>query len=260
MIEKYMDTKYDSYKKRSLTFVNPSIGFCPGLMPLGIASLSAYLKQYGFNHIDFLDANCEHIENNYTHSDIVGITAVTQNMGAAVRYAQWLKRKQPNVVIILGGVHITTSKDLPEEFDLGVIGEGEITMLELMVTPEFTPEYLKHVLGVCYREDGELKFTPSRPLVPQLDEFPMPDRELMNVNYYVSPKMLIPYNNGRTLSMLTSRGCPFSCCFCSTKVHWNRFRAHSAERVVEEMEIIINKYVNPPYISPYPNESSKIYK
>ncbi len=237
-----MDTKYDSYKKRALTFVNPSIGFCPGLMPLGIASLSSYLKQYGFPNVKFLDANCENIETRYTTSDIVGITAVTQNMGAAIRYAQWVKRRQPGVVVILGGVHITTSKDLPEPFDIGVVGEGEITMLELMVVPEFTPEHLKHVLGICYRQGGELKFTAPRPLVSQLDEFPIPDRELMNVGHYVSPKMLIPYNHGRTLSMLTSRGCPFSCGFCSTKVHWNRFRSHSAERVVEEMEIIINKY------------------
>jgi anaerobic magnesium-protoporphyrin IX monomethyl ester cyclase len=153
----------EELKNRKITFVNPSAGFCPGLMPLGLGSLSAYLKKHGFNNIRFLDANNENIETKYTDSDIVGITAVTQNMAMATRYAKWLKKKQPNVVIILGGVHVTTAKELPEPFDIGVIGEGEVTLLELVSLPEFTPEALANVKGVCYRQDGQLVFTPPRP-------------------------------------------------------------------------------------------------
>jgi radical SAM superfamily enzyme YgiQ (UPF0313 family) len=242
MIEKYLDPWYDMYRNRSLTLVNPSAGFCNGLMPLGLACLSAFLKQHGIGNITFLDANFQDIWGLYKETDVVGITAVTQNFRIATAYATWVRQRQPGAVIILGGVHVTTAKELPEVFDIGVVGEGEITLLELMLLPEFTPEYLQNVLGICYRENGELKFTDPRPLVKNLDDFPLPDRELMNVEFYASPRMLIPYNHGRTLSLLTSRGCPFSCVFCSTKVHWNRFRAHSAERVVEEMELVINKY------------------
>ena len=234
--------KAEPNKNRRLTLVNPPGGFCDGLMPLGLASLSAYLKQHGYSHIRLLDGNCQDIYGLPAETEILGITAVTQTIRAAIDYAVFAKSQQPNVIIILGGVHVTTARELPEPFDIGVIGEGELTLLELMKLPNLSPNCLTNVKGICYRQNGELIFTEPRPLVDNLDEFPIPDRDLMNTEYYGSPRTLIPYNHGRTMSILSSRGCPFSCVFCSTKIQWKKFRAHSAERVVEEMELIVNKY------------------
>jgi len=227
---------------KRLTLVYASQGFCTGILSLGLASISAYLKYYGkFEDISVLDANCQDIYKDFTPTDVVGITAVTQDIGNAIRFAQYVKRKA-DIPVILGGVHLSTLGQLPEPFDLGVIGEGEVTMLELMSLPDLSPENLRTVKGICYRDGGEVVFTEPRELIKDLNTIPLPDRELFNLDYYLQPRNLIPYYTGRTLTMLSSRGCPFNCRFCSTKVHWKKFRAFSAERVVAEMELLIIKY------------------
>jgi Fe-S oxidoreductase len=227
---------------KHLTLVYASQGFCSGILPLGLASISAYLKYYGkFDGISVLDANCQDIYKDFVPPDVVGITAVTQDIGNATRFARFVKERA-NIPIILGGVHLSTLRQLPEPFDLGVIGEGEVTMLELMSLPDLSPESLRTVKGICFRDGGEVIFTEPRELINDLDTIPLPDRELFNLNYYLQPRNLIPYYTGRTLTMLSSRGCPFNCRFCSTKVHWKKFRAFSAERVVAEMELLIIKY------------------
>lgn len=232
-----------SIKDRRLVFVNPPDPFFAGMMPLGIAYLSAYLKKHGFNNIGMLDSNWQNIYNDYQGADIVAITAVTQSVVSAANFAKMTKERNPNTIALLGGVHITTALSMPEPFDVGIIGEGEITLLELMKLEDFSEENLKTIKGICYRDaERKLKFTEPRPLIKDLDEFPIPDRDLMNMDHYIAPRLVVPGHPGNTLSILSSRGCPFTCRFCSTKVHWKRFRAHSAERVVEELELVVDKY------------------
>jgi radical SAM superfamily enzyme YgiQ (UPF0313 family) len=227
---------------KRLTLVNISQGFFQGTIPLGLASISGHLKQYGAPmEITLLDSNCQDIYRDYKPTDMVGIGAVTQDIKHAIRFAEFVK-SQGNVPVILGGVHITTYRVLPEPFDLGVIGEGEETMLELTQLENFSPDTLKSVRGVCYNEKGSTVFTKPRPLIIQLDSIPIPDREIANLNYYLIKRQVIPYHLGRTLTMITSRGCPFNCVFCSTRIHWQKFRSFSAERVIEEIELLIGKY------------------
>lgn len=227
---------------KHLTLVYASQGFCSGILPLGLASISAYLKYYGgFADISVLDANCQDIYKDFVPADVVGITSVTQDIENATRFARYVKA-QADIPVILGGVHVSTLRQLPEPFDIGVIGEGEVTFLELMSLPDFAPCNLRKVRGICFRDGGEVVFTEPRELIDDLDTIPLPDRELFNLAYYLQPRNLIPYYTGRTLTMLSSRGCPFNCRFCSTKVHWKKFRAFSAERVVAEMELLVIKY------------------
>lgn len=232
----------NSICSRRLTLVNPSQGFCKGMIPLGLTYISSYLKQYGgFNNIDFLDANCQDIYSLFKRTDVVGITAVTQDIGEAVAFARYVKSIH-DIPVILGGVHLTTTRFLPEPFDIGVIGEGEQTMLELMNLPDFSIDNLKKIKGICYRENDAVVFNEDRELIENLDIIPLPDRDIANLGFYLVPQKLIPYHTGRTLSIMTSRGCPFGCVFCSTKIHWKKFRAYSAERVVIEIELLINKF------------------
>lgn len=223
--------------------MNASVGFETGIIPLGLLSLSAYVKKFGgYSNISLLDSHCQDIYNSYVDSDIVGITSVTQDIGRAVKFAHFVKSRQPNIPIILGGVHVSTYKELPEPFDIGVIGEGEQTLLELMTLNEYSTASLSSINGICYKNNGELIFTPERELIMPLDNIPLPDRELANLSHYLQPRRIIPYHTGRSLTLMTSRGCPCNCVFCSTKVHWKKFRAFSAERVIEEIEILINRY------------------
>jgi radical SAM superfamily enzyme YgiQ (UPF0313 family) len=228
-------------QSRRLTLVNPPSNFSTGMIPLGPTSISAYLKQYGNISCSLLDANCQDIYADYRSSDVVGITSTTLTINEAIKFACYVKKNQ-NIPVILGGVHISTYKQLPEPFDIGVIGEGEQTMLELMNLPDFSIQNLRRVRGICYRSQGRVIFSEERELIENLDTIPMPDREIANLEYYLKPRKLIPYHTGRTLSMLTSRGCPFRCVFCSTSLHWKKFRAFSAERVADEIETLIERY------------------
>ncbi|MHB0946178.1 MAG: B12-binding domain-containing radical SAM protein [Sedimentisphaerales bacterium] len=227
---------------KRLTLVNVSQGFFQGTIPLGLSSIAGYLKRYAPPmEITLLDSNCQDIYQSFKPTDIVGVGAVTQDIKNAIHFAEFVKSKS-GVPVVLGGVHISTYRKLPEPFDVGVIGEGEETMLELMQLPDFSRDNLKQVKGICYNEGGTTVFTEPRPVIAQLDSIPIPDREITNLDYYLIRRQVIPYYFGRTLTMITSRGCPFDCVFCSTKIHWQKFRAFSAERVIEEIELLIGKY------------------
>ena len=230
---------------KHLVLINPSKGFCTGCIPLGLASISAYLKKYCTEEIrvTLLDANVEDIYKVFVFGDIYAITAVTQDIGEAIRYAEFIKsfekRINGTLPVILGGVHISTYRVLPEPFDIGVIGEGENTMLELVNSDVSEWHGVK---GVCFNVGGKTQFTEPRALIEVLDTIPIPDRDIANMDYYITPQQIVPYHSGRTLTMMTSRGCPFNCVFCSTKVHWQKFRAFSAERVIEEIKLLVEKY------------------
>lgn len=225
-----------------LTLVNISRGFATGIIPLGLTSISAYLKKYGgYGNICLLDSNWQDIYKEFKPTDIVGIGSVTQDIKKAIHFAEFVKSKY-KIPIVLGGVHISTYRKLPEPFDIGVIGEGEDTMLELMQLAEFSKENLRKINGICFNESGKTVFTAPRDPITPLDRVPMPDRDIANLEFYLKKRQIIPYHRGRSLTMISSRGCPFTCAFCSTKVHWKKFRAFSADRVIEEIELLIGKY------------------
>lgn len=227
---------------KKLTLVNVSKGFEKGIMPLGILSIATYLRQVSPDlRIEILDANCQDIYKEYTSTDIVGISAVTQDMKRAVAFAEFVKSKK-NTPVLLGGVHISTSNQLPGCFDAGVIGEGEITMRDLIELGDFSVESLKGIKGVCYNVEGATVLTPPQGLIASLDSLPIPDRDFLNMKYYLKRRQIIPYHAGRSLTVLTSRGCPFNCAFCSTRAFWGGYRMFSAERVVEEIELLYCKY------------------
>jgi radical SAM superfamily enzyme YgiQ (UPF0313 family) len=225
---------------KHLILVNPSKGFGTGCVPLGLASLSAYLKKYytGELKITLLDADCQDIYKDFVFGDIYAVTAVTQDIGNAIAFAKHVK-SFGHAPVILGGVHITTYRALPYPFDIGVIGEGEETLLELLNTD---PIKWRDVKGVCFNVAGETRFSDPRSLIENLDVIPIPDRDIANMDFYLKPQMIVPYHKGRTLTMITSRGCSWNCNFCSTRIHWQKFRAFSAERVIEEIQFLIDRY------------------
>ncbi len=227
----------------SLTLVNVSERFSKGAMPLGLLSIAGYLRKYGNDcEIKYLDANTDDIYAAFEPTDVVGISAVTQDMGNAERFAAFVRERAPHAKIVLGGVHITTYPVLPEVFDVGVIAEGEQTMVELMALDAFTPEAFETVDGLCWNQDGELRRSKPREIIMPMDTIPMPARDLANLDYYLTPRQIIPYHHGRSLTLLTSRGCPFTCAFCSTKIHWNRYRTFSVDRTIEEIELLVDGY------------------
>ena len=207
--------------------------------PMGLSLIAAVLEKEGYQ-VSVLDANAsrlklEDIVPYAAGADIVGLTAMTPTINAAISIAQQLKLANPDLVIILGGAHGTL---LPEEtlagapqVDVVVRGEGEETIIDLLRALE-NKQPLDDVPGISYRKDSETVSTLERSTNIDLDSLPFLAYHLLPWQRY---KPHPPH--GRALpfaAVITSRGCPYKCSFCS-KVFGSKFRGQSPERVVEEV-------------------------
>jgi len=138
---------------------------------------------------------------------------------------------------------------LPKFFDIGVIGEGEQTMLELTQlyekSGEFMENKLKRIDGIVFHKKEKVVKTKPRKLIKPLDLIPFPARELFKMKeYYLIPRN-IPQIVGKLAigtHMIPTRGCPYRCVFCSSSKFWKIVRFHSAEYILEEIKEIIEKY------------------
>jgi magnesium-protoporphyrin IX monomethyl ester (oxidative) cyclase len=180
--------------------------------------------------------------------DIVGISGpFTCQIENALKVSNLVKEVNPNILTVIGGPHVTL---VPQEFleeaknvDVAVIGEGEYIMLEVAQAFE-NEKQLSQIQGIAYRQNGKVVVTPSRPLIENLDELPYPAYDLVVMEQYLSPKK-IGYRSfqDRAISMITSRGCPFNCCFCAVHLHMGqKFRAHSAKYVLDHIQFVVDKF------------------
>ncbi len=173
--------------------------------------------------------------------DVIGVGSFTVSFETTRRLAAELKKVLPDVPIILGSYHVTL---VPEEameddsFDVGVLGEGEHAMAELVEHYRSgTP--LEEIAGICYRkEDGTLHFTPPRKKFKALDELPFPSRELLPPNIY--RPVPVDEHAFPKFSMVTSRGCPHACAFCQKSR--TGYRSHSPGYIVDEIEHVVRDF------------------
>jgi radical SAM superfamily enzyme YgiQ (UPF0313 family) len=166
--------------------------------------------------------------------DVAGLTAVTMNVDRALAVAADVKRLAPEIVTVMGGPHVTFSARATlatcQALDAVVLGEGEQTLADLCRALE-CGDGLGSVKGIAYRFGQELRFTPRRGFIRDLDRLPMPARELLPLGRYRAL--------GMPISMTTSRGCPHACIFCvGRRMVGARVRFRSAARVVDELEQI----------------------
>jgi radical SAM superfamily enzyme YgiQ (UPF0313 family) len=147
----------------------------------------------------------------------------------------------PKIPIVLGGYHVTL---LPNEamewphFDIGVLSEGEHTMLEL-VEYFAGKKAIEDVQGICYRKSStSLHFTPARARFKELDRLPFPARHLLPPDLYRP----IPIDEHATpkFAMITSRGCPHACAFCQKSK--SGYRSHSPEYIADEVEHLVRDF------------------
>jgi len=194
--------------------------------PLALGYLAAYLRAH-VPEVDvrfFLGAE----EAASFEPDLIGISSVTQNIPIAVEMAASLRR-QTDVPIILGGIHISMlPENLPEPFDIGVLGEGERTLLELVRWRRGKIADLSQVSGLVFRRGERLVQTPPREPIAHLDEIPRPDVEMLGSSWRIS------YRD--RMVMYSSRGCPYRCLFCSGARFWKTYRCFSPEYIIREIE------------------------
>ncbi|AUB55806.1 B12-binding domain-containing radical SAM protein [Methanobacterium subterraneum] len=210
--------------------------------PLGIAYMAAVLEE---NNIDVeiidaaaLEMRWETLETEIKRisPDLVAITALTPTIAKALQTAELAKKTCPQTSVVLGGYHPTFNYQemLAKDYvDIVVMGEGEITLLDLVETLDEGGD-LKNVQGIAY-EGG---VTPPRPLISDLEELPFPARHLLPMEHYKILNMKL-----HTATMISGRGCPMQCSFCaSAALHGNRLRMRSPGNVVDEMEHLVNDH------------------
>lgn len=177
--------------------------------------------------------------------DIFGISCATMNFDKALELTRIAK--EIGAKTILGGIHATAAyKETIEqnkEFDFVVFGEAEETVLELCkAIRDGTPSFA-NILGLAYRDnqDQTAKINEKRPFLENLDTIPPPHWDLLDLQRYTLPDFIYPGKRGITL--VTARGCPAKCIFCSVPLmNGYRFRHFSAKRIVDDMETLVNKH------------------
>ena len=233
---------------------------------LGLAYLGAVSEQRG-DEVRIYDGDVEEqpieefVQEFKPH--IVGITANTPQVMAAWRTAAAVK-SVTDVPVVLGGPHVSiVSEDLDfesvsrPEVDIVVRGEGEAIWIELLNRledflrdqPDFSTAALMHpeagvwegLLGITYQtSDGELHRHPAHPPIADLDALPWPAYHLFKMERYTNLQPTVDRVEGaRSFSIMTSRGCPYRCTFCSQSIMPVRWRARSPENVLAEWRHLV---------------------
>jgi len=216
------------------------------LPPLNLAYLAAIAEREG-HEVRVIDGEADGIslekvveKTSEFNPDVIGITATTPFYHVSVNLAKLLKEKKSDMKIVIGGPHITVLKERVFEnfFDYGFIGESDNSWPKFLRAVEERRD-VSNIKGILYRENGEVKFTGDYEPVGDINSIPFPARRLLNNENY---RMGTLEGEKRFTSIMTVRGCPFSCIFCSTKVFGKDTRRREPKKVVEEMKECINNY------------------
>ena len=216
--------------------------------PLGIAYMAGVLQENNID-VEILDASAEDMDFKDVEKellkrkpDLVALTALTPTIGIALETAQVVKETLPDSIVVMGGYHptfnfIETLED--ENVDIVIRGEGEYIMLNLVQALE-NQSSLHDVKGIVFEDKNskEIVVNPEAPLIQDLDELPFPALNLLPMKKY----RLLDMDTHMT-TMITTRGCPMQCSFCSSAaMHGKKIRERSVENIVDEIEYLKTNY------------------
>jgi anaerobic magnesium-protoporphyrin IX monomethyl ester cyclase len=213
--------------------------------PLGLAYLSAFLKERGFQ-VDLLDMQGLLMDSNELirqireyAPDLVGITAMTPTLPEALKVAEISKQVAPEARVVLGGVHPTLDPAgvlASTHVDFVIRGEGEYAFAELAEAIK-AGQLPRDIAGVCHKLDGKAVIKEKAQLIADLNTLPMADYEAFPIERYIEHNRHL--RSVRGISMIISRGCPFQCTFCAVHETMGRkWRIKSPERVVDELLLL----------------------
>lgn len=232
--------------------------------PLGVGYLSAFLKSHGYNPeiLDCISSSEATIDKlgDYVRvglspdkirdylrikkPQVVGISCCfTAFYMDALEIAKIVKEIDPNIKVILGGPHATMDyANIIKEpsIDMIIRGEGEYSLLEYLDNPGRID-----IKSTVIKINDKIIENEPRPVIENLDLVPFPDYEAINMAFYLGltkKGLLNKFLNQRVGSVISSRGCPYKCIFCSTCNVFKKFRGRSAKNVVDEIGLLIKKY------------------
>jgi len=228
---------------------------------LGLRYLSSFLSQNGSHRIQFIDAllhgfhNIKPYRNGYLvgldfekvvelispGTELVGVSAPFSQMASvAHELVSLIKSRLPNATTVMGGVYPSTQPEMAikSAADLIVVGEGEKALLEIVSGHD--PRKLAGVYSSAWPEKPPAGPTEA---IRDLDTIPFPDDHIPHMDRYYARSPRGNRLNDRPASVLTSRGCPFSCEFCAVHpVYGSNWRGRSPENVLAEIEYLVRRH------------------
>ena len=221
-------------------------------MPLNLAYLAAFIREKVNCEIQVMD--CENKGLSYGEiqkqvkdikPDVVGITFPTPSFEHVVKITEDIKSTGYPTKVVVGGAH---PSDFPKEtafipsIDFVVFGEGEITFLELIEAIRDGRDEYSGIKGIAYKRGGEVIVNEERPLLEDIDTLPFPARDLFDLSLYY-PAATKKVSNFKSTSIISSRGCPYDCIHCISKLIWKqRVRYRSLDSLIREIKHCIDTY------------------
>ena len=206
---------------------------------VGLASIAAYARtrhsDLDFTVLDTRIASAKEEKDFFnTEFDLVGITAMAGIFSQVLEAADRVKKMHPNTTICIGGPYVSTLGTEIMNFnsiDLAVYGEGEECFTQIIDHLK-TPKDLREIKGLIFRtQDGKPVQNLPSPSIRNIDDLPMPAYDLFNMDAYPIHRIV------------TSRGCPYKCSFCSSAVVWEfKWKKRSAKSLVDEIQFLIETY------------------
>jgi anaerobic magnesium-protoporphyrin IX monomethyl ester cyclase len=235
-----------------LLLINPYSPNPNPMIPLGLASLAAVARQAGYS-VQVLDLWAENLSDinlirrrlkKITPPGVTGVSVLTPNLRQTKEMMHILRKVFSKTLLIVGGPHASALPggvlyEFPEA-DLGVYGEGELTLKEILAAYYKVQTVPQGIPGTVWRNQNAVRQAVPREVIRDLDILPAPALDLFPLNLY-HPHL--PYGRRwRYLNFNTSRGCPFQCAYCSKSVFGDSYRAFSPERVVAEIKELVSRY------------------
>ncbi len=208
-----------------------------GVPPLGVAYLAAVMREKGYR-VEVVDMNLRCCTPRFLlrflavkGPRLVGISTLTESYPNAIRIAAVVKEFSREIPVIVGGPHVTfTAQETLSHgcFDFVVCGEGELTLVELANFLLRGEGQLEDIPGLCWRRGEDFHRNPSRRPVEDPDNLPFPARNLLFLERY-----------GRAGALITGRGCPGKCVFCSAQaMSGGKYRKRKPEEVIAELSLL----------------------
>jgi radical SAM superfamily enzyme YgiQ (UPF0313 family) len=218
--------------------------------PLGLLYLAGFLRERDFS-VQIFDGTFSDGLGDFASAlekskpRVVGITAVQPNRETALILGSMAHTS--GATVILGGPDPTSNPEvylMEPAVDLVVHHEGELTLVELLnarLERENVQPEIQTIEGIAYRDEhGEVVLNPRRPYILNLDELPMPARDLIDMDNYLD--VWQEYHGYTSLTISVARGCPYGCKWCKDAVHGQDFRTRSPESVVAEVKTLMDAY------------------
>lgn len=223
--------------------------------PLGTLYAAAYLKQKGYDTVLFDTMLADSEENlkaelqehkpkffvvyddNFNYLTKMCLSRMRE---AAFRMSEIAKEYGCTVIVSGSDSADHLEKYFQHKVDYAICGEGEITLGELVDSLMQKGKNIKGINGLAFTENGEIKRTPKRSVLKDLDSLPFPAWELIDIDHY--RELWLKHHGYFSMNLVTTRGCPFHCNWCAKPIYGQVYNSHSPEYIAGEMKMLKEKY------------------